>query len=74
MKTCPICQAVAFDDARTCFGCLHEFAEGEGVAVPSVVIDADDRVPPAFLIKIRPERERSGLVTWSCTVDLVKSG
>ena len=26
MKTCPICQAVCFDDMDVCFGCLHSFA------------------------------------------------
>ena len=25
MKTCPICHAVAFDDAQICYGCLHRF-------------------------------------------------
>lgn len=27
MKTCPVCGAHAFDDAETCFGCLHRFEE-----------------------------------------------
>lgn len=27
MKTCPICGARAFDDAETCFGCLHRFGD-----------------------------------------------
>ena len=72
MKTCPICRSVAFDDAVTCFGCLHRFSEeDEGtasrVAVPGVVTDG----PPSFLIRIKPERERSGLTSWTCSVDLV---
>ena len=25
MKICPVCDAVAFDDASTCYGCLHAF-------------------------------------------------
>lgn len=25
MKVCPTCQAVAFDDASVCYGCLHRF-------------------------------------------------
>ncbi|HAM15611.1 MAG TPA: hypothetical protein DCP91_07105 [Eggerthellaceae bacterium] len=29
MKECPICQAVAFDDADTCYGCLHRFEEAD---------------------------------------------
>lgn len=28
MKVCPTCQAVAFDDASTCYGCLHRFDGG----------------------------------------------
>lgn len=27
MKTCPVCGARAFDDAETCFGCLHRFGD-----------------------------------------------
>ena len=27
MKTCPICHAKTFDDARICFGCLHDFSK-----------------------------------------------
>ena len=27
MKTCPICQAITFDDAAICFGCMHHFEE-----------------------------------------------
>ncbi len=30
MKECPICKAVAFDDAQVCYGCLHRFEPGEG--------------------------------------------
>ena len=74
MKQCPICQSVAFDDAATCYGCLHEFdlvdgdhpaAEGFGHTTMPV------EVPPAFVIKIKPERNGSGQVSWTCTVDLV---
>ena len=73
MKQCPICHSWAFDDAQTCFGCLHEFAKGEGSAVKPAGTSTDGAIPPAFLIKIRPERERSGLVTWTCAVDLVNA-
>lgn len=27
MKTCPICNAKAFDDMDVCYGCLHRFDE-----------------------------------------------
>ncbi len=29
MKTCPICGAQAFDDAKTCYGCLHKFTSSD---------------------------------------------
>ena len=41
MKTCPICHAKTFDDARVCFGCLHDFTkpcDDGGTTVPQ----ADD--------------------------------
>lgn len=30
MKDCPICGAMAFDDARLCYGCLHDFTQDDG--------------------------------------------
>jgi len=89
MKQCPICQSLAFDDAATCYGCLHDFAgdEPESPSIPAQttafesasaeasvsdqVAVAPDGIPPSFVIKIRPERERSGFTSWTCTVDLV---
>ena len=29
MKTCPVCAAIAFDDQKTCYGCLHSVEEEE---------------------------------------------
>lgn len=89
MKQCPICQSLAFDDAPTCYGCLHDFTgdELESPSIPaqttafesvSTEASASDQAavasggaPPSFVIKIKPERERSGLTSWTCTVDLV---
>lgn len=34
MKTCPICGAGAFDDATTCFGCLHRYDEPSATCAP----------------------------------------
>ena len=31
MKMCPICGARAFDDADTCYGCLHRFDNEDAV-------------------------------------------
>ncbi len=74
MKRCPICQSLAFDDAARCFGCLHEFGSEDGAAIaepPSAANGVVEAAPPAFLIQIKPERERSGQTSWVCTVDLV---
>lgn len=36
MKTCPVCSAKAFDDARICYGCMHSFeAEAQRKKEPS---------------------------------------
>lgn len=29
MKTCPVCHASTFDDAKVCYGCMHRFGEDE---------------------------------------------
>lgn len=29
MKTCPICHAVAFDDAQICFGCMYRYEKAQ---------------------------------------------
>ena len=98
MKQCPICQALAFDDAETCFGCMHDFNADFAVAKHGLIPPADFAVegesfrelsaldpnaqkavkaapsleaPPAFVIRIKPERERSGLTSWTCSVDLM---
>lgn len=42
MKECPICKAIAFDDARICYGCLHRFEE-EALA-ETVPADLDERM------------------------------
>lgn len=68
MKTCPVCNALAFDDADTCFGCLHSFAdEPEHKDTPHV--ESRTGSVPEFLIKFTPMTDRSGSVTWSCAVE-----
>lgn len=42
MKECPICKAIAFDDARICYGCLHRFEEE--APVETVPADLDERM------------------------------
>ena len=84
MKTCPICHAVAFDDAAICYGCLHRFADNE----EHRCIEGDDSlfaidskpeertIPtvanadmPSFSIRFTPLREPSGVVAWSCSIE-----
>lgn len=97
MKQCPVCKSTAFDDAATCFGCLHKFSDDDPVVeAPASALAVDDparapavnepalvgltpsaseptfpEAPPSFVIQIKPERERSGLTSWTCTVDLL---
>lgn len=42
MKECPICKAIAFDDARICYGCLHRFEED--APAETVPADLDERM------------------------------
>ena len=67
MKTCPICHAVAFDDAETCYGCLHRFAEDE---VPYRATEGNESTLPAFSIRFTPEAGKSGGVVWNCAVEM----
>lgn len=85
MKTCPVCQAIAFDDAQTCFGCMYQFDEkNRGEDLRSWNGEACDRqnessvsesggwaVPPAFVVRVVPVLEDAGCVSWTCSVDFV---
>lgn len=71
MKTCPICNAVAFDDQTTCFGCLHDFAKDE-LPGEEAFSRADPQVAPAsasFLLSIVPQQGEGGGLSWACTVE-----
>lgn len=84
MKVCPVCDALAFDDAETCFGCLHDYREdARGVAVHparDVALESKEEKViaspvessrfPGFLIRFVPEADSSGAVTWSCSVEM----
>ena len=67
MKTCPVCQAVAFDDAELCYGCLHRFGEDNA---PYRVIAESENTPPAFSIRFTPEADKAGGVVWNCAVEM----
>ena len=72
MKTCPVCHAVAFDDAVVCYGCLHRFGDVD-VAAPEAIPGASEppTVPnaPSFTIRFTPVSEPTGAFTWNCTVE-----
>ena len=46
MKTCPICHAKAFDDAETCYGCLHRFGESAAVGDAPCAVSGDAAPAP----------------------------
>ena len=68
MKTCPVCQAKAFDDATICYGCLHRFEDEEIVNVSTRVKEIPSQ--PEFLIRFVPVMEPTGATTWSCKVEV----
>ncbi len=72
MKKCPICGAIAFDDARTCFGCLHEFRSDDGCESAPAPLNGEGGAQ-AFLVKFVPV-EKAGLTTWSCEVSALSEG
>lgn len=78
MKTCPVCNSIAFDDATMCFGCLHEFGKDLEPAPPGFSQADPGRLlflpaapqPPEFLIRLTPAQDPSGAISWACSVDL----
>ena len=68
MKTCPICGAGAFDDAKVCYGCLHRFSDGDtGIGTRPVV--ATKAAPPALVISVQAVQKEDGGVEWRYDVD-----
>ena len=60
MKTCPICNAVCFDDMDTCFGCLHRFDDastnqGAPIATPDSVFDSPSESKPTVQALLEPD-------------------
>lgn len=78
MKACPVCGAKAFDDARTCFGCLHPFAEEpiiDKVCEPIFQVGkhAARRLElPTLVISVDAVREEDGDLEWRYSIDQVK--
>lgn len=71
MKSCPICGASAFDDASTCYGCLHQYAPGDQASPVAATVEQPARAAarsPQFLITLDPV-ERVGGFAWSCSVE-----
>ena len=78
MKICPVCGARAFDDALTCYGCLHRFEEDmeeEGESREDAVWHTTASVTPVvpapeFTIRFTPSSDSAGRVTWACAVEV----
>ena len=78
MKTCPVCGARAFDDAVTCYGCLHRFEgdlnDGDESLEDAVwhttasVTHVD--LAPEFIIRFSPSSDSAGKITWACAVEV----
>lgn len=76
MKDCPVCGAAAFDDALTCFGCLHRF-ESEATDPAGMPVEKEERCSygaharsvPEFLIRFTPGTDTTGALVWSCAVE-----
>lgn len=76
MKTCPVCGAVAFDDAEICYGCLYRFGEeGSHAEIAPTAKEpssqASARKASGFLIKLVPLDNPSSDVVWACEVEAV---
>ena len=68
MKACPVCNSLAFDDAKTCFGCLHPFGDED---VAEVVQENKNRAGEnltRFVVSFTPVVE-DGQTAWSCSVE-----
>lgn len=49
MKTCPVCHAVAFDDAAICFGCMHRYdSREEPEGQPGSALEGEPCAPPSW--------------------------
>ena len=67
MKTCPVCNARAFDDAEVCYGCMYRFGE-EPEAVGNAPTPSPQE-PPEFRIRFIPLQEQPGIFTWKCAIE-----
>ena len=70
MKTCPICHAVAFDDAAICYGCMHPFDEVRQSRPAHEKKNRDEVSPSRFVVSFTPALE-NGRTVWGCTVEPV---
>lgn len=84
MKICPVCKALAFDDATTCFGCMHPFgpvstgASGRGYSAAGAAVkpapavqekqNRDAVAASRFVITLEPAL-KDGQTVWSCSVE-----
>ena len=72
MKECPICHALAFDDAIQCFGCLYRFEEPVGKGQRELAQnDRPESHPVQFILSLVPKAEGDRL-SWQCSVRAVE--
>ena len=72
MKTCPVCNSLAFDDAKTCFGCLHPFDDEGAVNHARENKNRAGANPTRFVVSFVSAVE-DGRTVWSCSVEPMAS-
>lgn len=81
MKTCPICQSIAFDDALTCYGCLYDFSKDVAGEANHIEQRHDEAVDTAnvmassisFMVTLTPEGRDLDNLLWRCEVGPVSA-
>ena len=68
MKTCPVCNSLAFDDAKTCFGCLHPFEDDDATEIEQENKNRAGENLTRFVVSFTPVVE-DGQTAWSCSVE-----
>ena len=72
MKECPVCHALAFDDATRCFGCLYRFEGSVGKErCETTQNDKPESRPVQFVLSLVPKAEGDQL-SWQCSVKAVE--
>ena len=68
MKACPVCNSLAFDDAKICFGCLHPFGDESAAEAELESKNRAGENLTRFVVSFIPVVE-DGHTAWSCSVE-----